>query len=906
LEEVVVVGYGTTKKATVTGSVSSVGGEKLQSSASTNLTSTLSGVLPGLVVVNRNGEPGNDDALLQIRGSNTLGNNSPLVVVDGIPNRDLGRINSADIESITVLKDASAAIYGAQAANGVILVITKRGVVGKPEVSVSVNQGWSSPTVLPKMADAPTYAQMTNEINLTKGLAPAFTAAEIQKFSDGSDPWLYPNTDWFGETYKSFSRQNNVNFKLTGGSDRLKYYFSAGYKFQDGNYKNSATNYSQENFRSNIDGKITDNIKLSLDISGRQENRNYPTQEGGNIYNSCLISFPTLPAWWPNGLPGPDIEAGRNPVVQVTDQTGYDKDIRYIMESNAKLDINIPWVKGLSLTANVAFDKNLQNHKLWQTPWTLYSWDRTTYDTDGIPVLLGGKRGYSEPRLSQSLTDGHRTTLNALINYEHKFGNNHNFKFLAGAEKIAGESMSFSAYRRYYVSTVSQELFAGGDLEKDNSGSSNATARLNYFGRVNYNYSEKYLAEFVWRYDGSYIFPASHRFGFFPGVSLGWRISEEDFWKDKITAVKYLKIRGSWGQTGNDLIEPYQYLSSYGFGSPYILNHNVESKTMYELRVPNESVTWEVANQTNIGFDSQIGEKITFTADYFYNLRTNILWWRNASVPASTGLSLPRENIGEVLNKGFEIVVGYKDHIGDFNYQLSVNGAFQKNSIKFWDETPGVPEYQKSTGHPMNSNLYYQAIGIFKDQAAVDAYPHWALAQPGDVIFKDVNNDLVIDALDRVRNDKTDLPKFTGGATISLTYKNFYSTILLQGAAGAAVYYYPNCHNFLQSDADGRWTEDNINATKHRVEVRDAYWITQVNTYNLKNTNYLRLKNIEVGYTLPESINRKLGLKETRVYFSGLNILTFTKLKDFDPEINNFGYVYPPTKVSTIGISLTF
>ena len=906
LDEVVVVGYGTSKKVTVTGSVSSVGGEKLQSSASTNLTSSLSGVLPGLVVVNRSGEPGNDDALLRIRGSNTLGDNSPLVVVDGIANRDLGRINSADIESITILKDASAAIYGAQAANGVILVTTKRGVSGKPEISLSLNQGWSSPTVLPKMTDAATYAQMTNEIQASRSLPATYTAAEIQKYKDGSDPWLYPNTDWFAETYKRLSKQNNLNFKLTGGSDKLKYYFSAGYKYQDGNYKNSATNYSQVNFRSNIDGKISDNIKLSIDISGRQENRNYPTQEGGLIFNSCLISFPTLPAYWPNGLPGPDIEAGRNPVVEVTNQTGYDKDIQYIMESNVKLDITIPWVKGLSVTANASLDKNIQNHKLWQTPWFLYSWDRQTYDANNIPVLLKGSRGYSEPRLRQSMTDGHRTTLNGLINYEHSFAGNHNIKFLAGVERIEGESMNFWAFRRYYVTTVAQQLFAGGDQEKDNSGSASSSARLNYFGRVNYNYLEKYLAEFVWRYDGSYIFPADSRFGFFPGISLGWRISEEEFWKDKISFINYFKIRGSWGQTGNDRIETYQYLSSYGFYNPYILNQTYEAKTIYELRVPNTSVTWEIANQTNFGFDSQLGDKITVSLDYFYNLRTNILWWRNASVPASTGLSLPRENIGEVINKGFEFEVGYKNSIGAFNYHVSVNGASQNNRIKFWDETPGVPEYQKSTGRPMNSGLFYQAIGVFKDQAALDAYPHWAHAIPGDIIFEDVNKDGSIDGLDKVRSEKTDLPTFTGGININLAYKNFYSTILFQGAAGAVAYHYVNSHNFMVEDADGRWTTDNTDAVKPRTEVRDAYWVQQQNSYYQRSTDYLRLKNIEVGYNMPGTINNKLGIEGLRIYFSGLNLLTFDKLVNFDPEINSTSYVYPPLKVSTVGISLTF
>jgi TonB-linked SusC/RagA family outer membrane protein len=456
-------------------------------------------------------------------------------------------------------------------------------------------------------------------------------------------------------------------------------------------------------------------------------------------------------------------------------------------------------------------------------------------------------------------------------------------------------------------------LFAGGDLEKDNNGSASENARLNYFGRFNYSYKQKYLAEFVWRYDGSYIFPAVSRFGFFPGVSLGWRISEEGFWKDNIDFMNYFKIRGSWGQTGNDRIETFQYLASYGFGGPYIFNNSLEVKTLSELRVPNTNVTWEIANQSNIGFDSRLfGEKITLSANYFYNLRTNILWRRNASVPASTGLSLPRENIGEVVNQGFDFEVGYNDNKGDLTYQISFNSAWQNNKIQFWDETPGVPEYQKSTGRPMNARLLYQAIGIFKDQAAVDAYPHRPNARPGDIIFEDVNKDGEINALDQVRVDRTDLPTFTAGLDINITYKNFYTTLLFQGAAGASTFHYSNSGlfgNFMQEDAEGRWTEENPNATKPRAwNFSEEYWMASYNinnTYFFRSTDYVRLKNIEIGYNIPASINNKLGLQGLRIYLSGLNVLTLTKLKNYDPETNGYSQ-YPPVKVYNAGISLTF
>jgi TonB-linked SusC/RagA family outer membrane protein len=911
LDEVVVIGYGTVKKATVTGAISTVEGVQLQKSPAVNITNSFAGRLPGLLVVTRSGEPGNDESILRIRGSNTLGNNNPLIVIDGITNRDMNRISPSDIESITVLKDASAAIYGAQAANGVILITTKRGLEGKPKITLNLNQGWSMPTVLPEMADAATYAQMINEINYYDGNPAKYSSEEIQKFKDGSDPWKYPNTDWYGETMKPASSQNYANLEIRGGSQAVKYFVSIGANYQDGIYKNSATNYQQANFRSNIDGQITKNIKLSIDIAGRQETRNYPTRSAGNIFSMLMRGYPVAHAYWPNGLPGPDIALGNNPVVITTSMTGYDKQKDYIMESVMKLEVTIPWVKGLSLSSNVSFDKNFRNRKLWETPWYLYMWDGITYDENNLPLLSKALRGLPSPQLTQNMVDGSRTTLNALATYETSISELHNIKILVGTERISGESMNFQAFRKYFVSNVVDQLFAGSELEKDNNGSANLNARLNYFGRFNYGYRGKYLMEFVFRYDGSYIFPADKRFGFFPGISLGWIISEEDFWSDYLNFINSFKLRGSWGQTGNDRIETYQYLSSYGFSSSsYVFNS--EEKILNELRIPNPNVTWEVANQLDVGFDgSVLDSKLQFQADYFYNLRTNILWYRSASVPQSSGLTLPRENIGEVVNQGFDFQVSYRNKIGNLNYFVSLNSGYQRNRIKFWDETPGIPEYQQSTGRPMNAGLYYQAIGVFKDQAALDAYPHWQGARPGDIIFEDVNKDGEINGLDQVREEKTNLPVFSGGLNIDLNWKNFYGSAFMQWATGAVRNNYYEMQgeagNFLAADAEGRWTEENPSSTKPRTWNRYyGYWREQSNTYWLRSTDYMRLKNIEIGYNIAALRSvRELGIEDLRVYFTGLNLITFDKLKDFDPESTS-STSYPLNKVFNIGVSLTF
>lgn len=915
IEEVVAVGYGTQKSTTITGAVSAVKGEKLNVAPAINFSNSVAGRLPGLVAVTRSGEPGSDGTTFRIRGANTLGDNSPLVVVDGIVNRGMERLSSTDIESVTVLKDASAAIYGAQAANGVILITTKRGKEGKPEVNFSYNEGWSMPTVIPKCTDAATYLEMLNEISKYAGQVPKYTTEEIQKYRDGSDPWKYPNTDWYAETFKNAASQRSANVTISGGQEKLSYFLSAGTNLQDGIYKNSAANYKQSNFRVNLDGKLSNYVKYGIDLSGREQNSNYPTRSASDIFQFLRRGKPNMVAFWPNGKNGPDIEYGDNPIVIATNQAGYDKNKTTILETKAKLDITIPWVKGLTITANAALDRRFENNKLWQKPWYLYSWDRVSLDENGEPLLMEGKKGFTNPELTQDMLDGNSLTLNFLVNYEKKINEKHNIKALFGSERITGTSMNFSAFRKYFVSTAIDELFAGGDAEKTNSGSSSESARIDYFGRMNYDYLGKYLLEFVWRYDGSYIFPQDKRFGFFPGVSMGWRVSEENFWAGIKPIVNHFKIRGSWGQTGNDRIETYQYLSSYGYvtgtSSIYTFNSNVENKILNELRIPNPNVTWEVANQSNVGFDAQMFDgKISFSGDYFYNLRSDILWQRNASVPETSGFTLPRENIGKVINQGAEFQASYKNHVGDFYYEVSANVSFNRNRIKFWDETPGVPEYQKSTGHPMNSSLYYNAIGIFRDQAAVDAYPHWTGARAGDVIFEDVNKDSKIDGLDRVRKYKTDLPTHTGGFNIDLSYKSFYSSIFFQWSTGAVRNNYYEMQgevgNFLMQDVEGRWTVDNPDASKPRIWNRySEYWRNNQNTYWLQNSDYIRLKNLEIGYNIPKSTCNKASLAGARIYFTGLNLFTITEIKDFDPESTS-ATSYPLNKVFNLGVTLTF
>jgi TonB-linked SusC/RagA family outer membrane protein len=923
VDEVIVVGYGVQKKLTATGSVVSAKGSELMKSPSTNLTNNLIGRMPGLTTVSRSGEPGQDGATLLIRGTNTLGKNDPLIVVDGVPNRSMEHILPSEIESISVLKDASAAIYGSQSANGVILITTKRGSVGKPKVTITMNAGVSQPTRIPEMANAAQYATMLNEIayyksyNAAKGTYSvgrnsAYSEEDIQMYSDGSDPWGHPNTDWFGEVFKEWSGQNQQNVSLSGGNENMKYFISLGSQYVDGFYKNSATNYKQYSFRSNIDGKVNKYINVAFDVAGREEIRNYPTRSKDAIFRMLMRGKPNMAGYWPNGDPGPDIEYGDNPVVTSTSATGYDLGKNYILESNLRANIAIPWVQGLSLTMNGSVDKIFYFHKKWETPWYLYTWTGTEDHT-----TTKVKRGLDAPQLSEDMSDEQKLSGNAYATYEKAIADIHNIKVMAGVERRNGYKDKFNAFRKNYISSAIDQLFAGASDEfMSNGGSAEQKAYMSYFGRVNYDLNKKYMLEFLWRYDGSYMFPEDKRFGFFPGVSAGWRISDENFWKNNVSFINDFKLRASWGQKGNDRIDEYQYLATYGFlaDRSYVFGES-EYKVLNETKTPNPLVTWEVANDANIGFDALLlDSKISVSADFFNNVRSQILIKRNASIPSSTGLSLPPENIGKVKNQGFEGAIGYHGQVGGLQYELGVNGSYSKNEIVFWDETPGIPSYQQSTGRPIGSALFYQAIGIFKDKEQIDATPHWANAQPGDVIFADIGGpdgvpDGVIDGLDRVMNEKTNTPRFVGGFTANLQFKNFDLSILFQGATGSIQSVRSesgDIGNYYKEFADNRWTPENINASYPRTYNRDdEYWGSQSNTFWLQNMNYIRLKNFELGYSLPSVLNKKLGIENFRVYVNGQNVFTFSKQNLIDPE-QEAGTSYPLQRVVNGGIALTF
>lgn len=956
LSDVVVVGYGTQKKVTVTGAVSAVKGDALVKSPAVDLSNSLSGRLPGLVVIQQSGEPGYDGATINIRGINTLGNSSPLVVIDGIPDRDggLGRLNPKDVESISVLKDASAAIYGARAANGAILITTKKGSSGKPKITYDFNQGFTQPGVIPKMANAVEYAKIMNEIPIyktipvgewgaawtaiqktgtytspTPGISPLnanYSPDAVKKYGDGTDPWGYPNTDWFGDAFRTWAPQSRHNLQISGGNDAIRYFTSLGYVYQDAIYKNSATYYKQYNFRTNVQAKINPYITTNLGIMVRREARHFPTESAGSIFRMLMRGRPTEPEVWPNGKPGPDIENGQNPYVITTSATGSDDNPTDYTQANASVDITNPWISGLKLTLSGAIDKNSQTDKLWQTPWSLYYWDRITYEADGkTPKLVGAVRSnFTDPRLTQRYGSVLNTNLTALLSYDHKFGVNHNVSLLAGVTKEQFKGDGFTAFRRNYISSAVDQLFAGGTIQTVDGGAYER-ARLGYYGRAQYNYKEKYLAEFIWRYDGSYIFPPAHRFGFFPGLLLGWNVTNEDFFKVK--NINYLKLRASYGQMGNDQVffngqlQEYAFLSLLGFGQ-YPIDGNV-AKTLMERLLANPNFTWERANNYNFGMDASLfGNKVDLTLEYFYNKRDQILIQKTGSTPASSGITdlLPPVNAGRVDNRGFEFSVAYNGRVNkDLTFKAGINGGYAKNKVVYMDEIPGAPSYQHQEGKPIGSYLVYKSAGVFLDQAdiaknKIDYSGVTGTLIPGDMKFEDVNGDGKITADDQVRLDKSITPTFNYGATLDIRYKNFDLNILFQGAAGAALRIQTesgDIGNYLKYFNDHRWSIDKPSSTDPRLASRGDTYFTGGsygnNTYYLFSKNYIRLKNIEIGYNLPSKLLAKAKLTNLRVFANGLNVLTFQKNKIFDPEATaGSGVYYPQSRVLNLGFSLTF
>lgn len=742
LEGIVAVGYGTQRRETLTGSIARVSGEDIAVSPSPTVTSSLAGKLPGLVVNQRTGEPGREDLDILVRGTGTFRRqgmggdlmpaNAPLIVIDGVERSLIERLNPDDIESVTVLKDASAAIYGARAANGVILVTTKRGAAGAPEFHLSYNSAFVAPTSVPDMLDAATFAEVFNEAEWYRqgrpeNFTPFYTADAIQKFRDGSDPVLFPNTDWAGEVLKPHSLQRKANLQATGGSENIRYLLSAGWLDQQGNLRNDPTQYRQYNLRTRLDANLTDRLSVTASLYGILNDREYPHIGQGDPNETTRVNFvnilqanPTIVSRYPNGLIGPG-RLGENPLLMDQRGTRTIEDTPLYSTFSARYDA--PLVDGLSFDASFNFDLSNQFEKEFVQPYFYHEFDPNTGEYE---------RRQGTGTATVEVRDTYRKWTTMLYNlratYATTFARDHDVSVMVGAEQQKNTFKFTSAYRKEFVSPAVPQLNAGStDPEnKDNSGSASETAYDNYFGRANYSFRSKYLLEFLFRYDGSQRFPAGNRYGFFPGASAGWRLSEESFVRDNLPFVDELKLRASYGQLGNDRVGEYQFLQAFSFGGNYVFGSGdvpgIEANT-----VPNPDITWEVSTKTDLGLEAALwGGLLGLDLTLWRERRSNILAQPNLSVSRVFGFSgLPDQNIGKVNNKGFELALSHRNRTAsDWSYDISANVAFARSEIVFMDEVPQAEPYQSQTGRPIGADLFYVADGIFKTQEELDSYPH--------------------------------------------------------------------------------------------------------------------------------------------------------------------------------------
>lgn len=915
LDEVVVVGYGTQKKATLTGSVSSVGGEDIKKMSPVNITNTLAGKTAGVIANTRTGEPGEDNADILIRGKGTLGSTSPLIVVDGVADRSFGRLNPDDIESISVLKDASAAIYGARAANGVIVVTTKRGKEGKVKVNYNGNLSFSQPTRIPEMLNSYQYATYVNEFDASQGNNPTYPETAMAKILDGSDPISFPDTDWWGEVAKNWATNTQHSLSVSGGNDKLSFYSSAQYMYQDAIYRNSPQDYNQYQFTTNIDAQINKAVKFSMDILGRQEVRNRGVWSTEDLFGYFLTTNPMSAPYFPNGL----LRIGydgvtRNAVLMVSDIPGTNKTTNNSINLKPKIRIDLDIITpGLYAEGYAALDYTFNHGKSVNTPYDIYSYSSATGEYTNNRDATGAISVNSWSNNSNTIT------LNARIGYSRTFNDIHRIDAFASYEQSKYQYNGLSGYRTNYLSSALPDLDFGSkvDADKDNGGNSSETARQNWFGRVNYGYKDKYLAEVTLRYDGSMNFAPGRRWGLFPSLSAGWVISEEEFFAPLADVVNFLKIKGSWGMMGNDNITAYQYLSIYSFNQDKSYAFGTDQsyvQGVYETRTANPLVTWEKAKTWNVGFSAQFLQgKFGLDFDYFQSRRNDILITRNASVPTYSGLSLPAENLGKVKNHGFEIVASYRDRAGDFEWGATGNMTYANNEVIYMDEATNTPQWQKATGHPIDGMIMYKALGIYQTQEEIDATPHLSGTKPGDLQYQDTNGDKKITWDDAVRIDKSTTPKWIFGLTLNGSWKGIDLNVFFQGQADAQQLVMPGM-NMANDFYEGRWMESNTPEQNAAAKWPRAFMKaaavdnrnSQSSTWWLRDASFVRLKSMELGYTFPKNLTKHIGVEKLRIYANGNNLFTIDNMGIFDPEMTAGIGGYPIQRTLTFGANVTF
>lgn len=922
LDEVVVVGYGIQKKASVTGSVAAISSDKLMEVKAPSVTNMLAGRLPGLRAVQRSGSPGDDGASVDIRGYGSM-----LVIVDGIE-RDYTQLDPNDIESISILKDAAAAVYGFKGSNGVLLVTTKKGTEQKVKIEYSGYVGFQKVTRYPEMMNAYEYASLYNEAihnaNPWRG-ASAYSQEQLEAYRNGT-----AGTDWWSETMRSTAPQTSHNLSLTGGTEKVKYYMSIGYMDQGGIIRSGDWNYQRYNVRSNLSVEVAKGLNVELRLSGRFDNRKKP-YNGDNLFRSAQMAIPTYsmyandnPDYW--GAVG-DMA---NPVhVSNSDDSGYEDRLRREFNSSLAITWQLPWVKGLMAKALVAYDYTNKEWKTWRKDLSEY-----TYDYANEEYI---EKVVNTAHLESKLENYDKPTYQFSMNYNNTFAKKHNIGAMLVWEMYNDKKNWVTGTRDFAIGLI-PDLDYGDKTNQEASGKTQETAHAGLVGRLNYDFSNRYLVEFNFRYDGTYKFRADNRWGFFPGVSLGWRVSEEAFFKKLLPDMDNLKIRASYAKVGDEGdFDAFQYLDGYESHGSYIMGSNGVTSGMTTVGMANPWLTWYESKIMNIGFEASYHRGlISVEFDWFRRNRSGLPATRVGSLPTIFGESMPQENLNSDINTGFEIVVGHKNRIGNFNYNVSANFSTTRIKYDYVERAASTNMYDdwrnNTNGRYKDIRWGKKVIGQFTSfeeilNSPVQDKDGNRSLMPGDLKFEDYNGDGIIDDNDTQPLGHGATPRMYYGLNMSGEYKGFDLTVFFQGAAGHDIYVSGDILDpFIQQGLGNglaimtdRW---------HREDPTDPYskWIPgympavrvagvadnrSSNSWSLHNANYLRLKTLELGYTLPKALTKKAAIDRVRFYINCNNLLTFTKrdglMKNVDPESNSSGMrYYPQMKTYNFGVNVTF
>lgn len=938
--EVVVVGYGVQKKINLTGSLSSVSGEKLAEAPVSSITQALAGRLPGLYAKNTSGAPGKTDAVsFNIRGFGT-----PLIILDGMPisSTQFAELNPNEIESLNVLKDAAvAAVYGAKSGNGVVLVTTKRGSSTKPRITYTGNFSLQSFTKKPEFANSAEYAEMENIALLNEQKEAKWSQEQINKFRDGTDP-AYPNTDWWNLTFSRYAPQTKNDLSVQGGNEMVKYFIAGGILTQQSMLRSGDMEFKRYNLRSNLDVTLTKRLSIGLDISLNKHDYTgpaYDLERASNIgiMSAILRSRPYYPSELPDKdkIPYSGTDIG-NPIYHsMIEYTGYRKNENTISDIKFnlfyKLPLNINFLAKLNYNCYSEYGK-IRRKKY---PFYGYNWETQEYNLVGYSWFRGEATANSQS-LIESNAVSKSINQQYMLDWKGSIGS-HNFAALGVWEINEDKYRNFNAWRENYEIDIDY-LDAGPDLNKNNSGTGSESGRMGFVFRLNYNFKEKYLFEANARYDASSKFPKNSRWGFFPSVSAAWRISEENFIRNNFSFVDNLKIRASYGQLGYDGVSDFQYLSTYSIKSKMIANDQILNGIRVD-RIPNPNITWEKLTTSNIGFDMSLWKGLfSGSLDYFYRKRSKVLGARSVSMPNVVGASLPSVNYAKYDNRGFELQLDHKNRIGDFTYDIGMNLTWTRQKTIYVDESAFANEEQRrrneKNGRWTNRWMGYLSDGLFKSEEEIRNWANMdeknnATILPGDIKIKDVNGDGRITEEDMVTVGRSTFPELMYGFNIDFNYKGFDFRMFWQGAGDYSInlldassifspfYAGSSVWSFWRHDAyipENPWTEANFSGKYPRFRQDAANrghqnWARRSDFW-LVDGDYLRLKNLEIGYTLPTKILKRFGISNCRVYLSGNNLLTFAKAMDkLDPEIETAQYMgdyYPQTRVYNLGLTVSF